>query len=278
MNHITGMKRRTALFKPASLVCGLGVIISPALRAADDPSAELAKQLSNPVASLISVPFQGNADFGIGPNEATRFTLNVQPVIPLAITDDWNLIIRTIIPIVDAESPAAGVDDAAGLGDVLQSFFFSPKAPTADGWILGAGPVLLYPSATDDLLGAEQWAAGPTGLVLRQQNGWTYGALANHLWSYAGDGSRAEVNATFLQPFVSFTTKRQTTLGLNAESSYNWDACQWTVPVNLTVSQLVKIGGQPVQFFGGVRYYLDAPDGGPEWGLRFGVTFLFPKS
>jgi len=245
--------------------------------AAGGDAGELAKKLSNPVASLISVPFQFNYDKGFSPNDAGRTTLNVQPVIPMSLNDDWNLIVRTIVPVIDAESPAPGIEDASGLGDIVQSFFFSPKQPTAGGWIWAVGPALLWPSATDDLLGGEQWGAGPTALFLKQENGWTYGALANHLWSYAGNDDRAEVNVTFIQPFLSYTTPKQTTLGLNTESSYNWDSGDWTVPINLTVSQLVKIGGNPVQFFAGVRWYAESPDGGPEWGLRAGFTLLFPN-
>lgn len=159
----------------------------------------------------------------------------------------------------------------------MQSIFFSPKEPTKGGWIWGAGPVFLLPTATDDLLGAEKWGAGPTAVLLKQEKGWTYGVLANHLWSFAGEGSRDDVNATFLQPFVSFTTRKQTTFAVNTESTYDWEHSQWTVPLNAMVSQLVKIGKQPVQFTLGGRYYAEKPDGGPDWGLRFAVTFLFQK-
>lgn len=244
---------------------------------AGDDAAELAKQLSNPVASLTSVPFQANWDFGIGVNDASRFTLNVQPVIPLSLNDDMNLIIRTILPVIDAESPAPGIADAAGLGDTVQSFFFSPKEPTPGGWIFGAGPVFLWPTATDLQLGLEKWGVGPTALALRQSHGWTYGVLANHLWSYAGADDRSEVSATFLQPFLSFTTKTHTTIGLNSESSYDWNNDQWSVPLNLTLGQLFKVGGMPMQFTIGARCYVEGPDGGPEWGARAVLTLLFPK-
>ncbi len=240
-------------------------------------AAELAKKLSNPVASLISVPIQNNWDFGIGPANAMRYTANVQPVIPFSISENWNVITRTIVPVIYAESPTIGGSAKAGLGDIVQSFFFSPKEPTGGGWIWGAGPVLLYPTATDEALGAEKFGLGPTAVLLKQQSGWTYGALANHLWSVAGESSRADVNATLLQPFVSFTTRTATTFGLNTESTYDWQAHQWSVPVNLSASQLLKIGKTPVQIALGGKYYAEGPKGGPDWGLRFTVTFLFPK-
>jgi hypothetical protein len=137
--------------------------------------------------------------------------------------------------------------------------------------------VLLIPSATDDLLGGEKWGIGPTAVVLKQEGPWTFGALANHLWDVAGDDSRAGVNATFLQPFVSYITPTKTTFTINTETTYDWQNDQWIVPANLVVSQLFKIGEQPVQAFVGARYYVETPNGGPEWGLRFGLTFLFPK-
>lgn len=245
--------------------------------AADEQTeaAALAKKLQNPVASLISVPIQNNWDFGIGPANAMRYTANIQPVVPVSLSEDWNLITRTILPVVYAESPVAGGRDVSGLADVVQSFFLSPKAPVG-GWILGAGPVFLWPTATDSVLGAGRWGAGPTAVALRQQGGWTYGALVNHLWSYAGWGSQ-NVNATFLQPFVSFTTKKQTTYTLNTESTYNWTNNQWTMPLNVAIAQLLQVRGQPLQLQAGARYYAEGPSGGPEWGLRFSVTLLFPK-
>ena len=238
--------------------------------------AELAKKLNNPVANLISVPIQNNWDFGIGPADAMKYTANIQPVIPLSLSEDWNIIIRTILPVIYAESPTGG-DSTSGLGDTTQSFFFSPKKPTEGGWIWGAGPVGYWPTSTDDVLGPGKVGAGPTAVVLRQEHGWTYGMLANHIWSFAGQGDTPDINATFLQPFLSFTTKTFTTFTLNTESTYDWENEEWTVPLNLMVAQLVKIGKMPVQFQIGGRYYAESPVNGPDWGLRFTVTFLFPK-
>ncbi len=145
--------------------------------AAADPAAELAKQLSSSGASLTSLSLRASWDYGIGANDTARFTLNARPVIPLTLTEDMNLIIPTIIRVIDKELPGPGIKDVSGMGDIMQSFFFSPKESTSGGWILGAGPILFWPSATDDLLGSEQWGAGPTALALKQSNGWTFGVL-----------------------------------------------------------------------------------------------------
>ncbi len=241
---------------------------------ADD--AELAKKLSNPVASLISVPFQFNYDTGYGAKDADRIVLNIQPVVPFSLNDDWNLILRTILPVIYQGSLADGIQSKAGLGDTVQSFFFSPKEPI-NGWILAAGPVALWPTGTDPLLRSEQFGLGPTALALRQDNGWTYGALVNHIFGVTDSDDHPDVNATFIQPFVSYTWPSATTLAFNTESTYDWTGEQWTVPLNLILSQVVKFGSQPVQFSLGGRYYADAPDSGPEWGVRFAVTFLFPN-
>jgi hypothetical protein len=231
--------------------------------------------LQNPVASLISVPFQNNFEFNLGPNDdGFRYTLNFQPVIPISISRDFNLIIRTIVPIIAQDDVIPGTSQG-GLGDIVQSFFFSPKEPVA-GWIVALGPVFLWPSATDDLLGSEKWGLGPTGLLLQQKSGWTYGLLFNHIWDYTGDSHRTYVSSTFLQPFISYTTKANTTFGVNTESTYDWNAEQWTVPINFQVSQLTKIGTMPIQFTLGAKVYAEGPTGAPEWGIRFVVTPLFP--
>jgi len=245
----------------------------------DSSAADLAKKLSNPIASLISVPFQFNFDQNIGPNDdGERYQLNVQPVIPISLNEEWNLISRTIVPIIYQDDIAPRAGSQFGFGDITQSLFFSPKAPTSKGVIWGAGPVFLLPTATDDLLGTEKWGVGPTFVALKQDKGWTYGALLNHIWSVGGDSDRADVNSTFIQPFVSYTTADAWTFGLNTEMSYNWETDDWSVPVNLTASKLIRLGDQPVQIGGGVRYWAESTPGGPEEiGFRVFVTLLFPK-
>jgi hypothetical protein len=256
---------------------------SPLVFAQDAPPGgasadELAKQLSNPVAALISVPLQLNYDDGYGVGgDGERFTLNIQPVVPISLNDDWNVISRTILPLIAQDDVIEG-ESESGTGDTLQSLFFSPKAPTASGWILGAGPAFLLPTASDDVLGSGQWAIGPTIVALKQtDDGLTYGALWNYLISVAGDDDRADVNSTFIQPFLAKAFPGGRTATINLESTYDFEAKQWNVPVNLLYSKVTKIGNQMVSFAGGARYYLESPPGGPDWGLRFVVTLLYPK-
>lgn len=243
---------------------------------AKDDSHELAKKLQNPIASLISVPFQLNFDTGFGPKDADRATLNIQSVIPFSLDEEWNLITRTIVPVIYQDSLADGLSSDFGLGDTTQSFFFSPKEPIG-GWIIGAGPVALWPTGTSPRLRSESLGFGPTLVALKQEHGWTYGALVNHIWSVTDSDDHEQVNNTFLQPFLSYTWPTATTLAVNTETSYNWSREEWTVPLHLILRQFAKPGGQPMQFEIGGTYYADSPGGGPEWGLRFTITFVFPQ-
>ncbi len=250
--------------------------------AQDQDAAELAKKLSNPVAAMISVPFQYNYDQNLGlTDDGQKSTLNVQPVIPISLNDDWNLISRTIVPII-WQNDIVPDTEQHGIGDITQSLFFSPKE-VIDGLTWGIGPVFLVPTGSlqseydRQFLGTEKWGAGPTAVVLKQDSGWTYGALANHIWSFAGNEDRDDVNSTFLQPFLSYTTPDAWTFAVNTESSYNWNTEEWSVPINANVSKLVRFGNQPVSFQVGGGYWAHTPDGGPEdWRFRFSTTFLFP--
>jgi hypothetical protein len=240
--------------------------------------ADLAIQLTNPVASLIQVPVQNNFDWGWGlDGDGFRYTANIQPVIPMSLNSDWNLISRTILPVIAQNDVTGPGTSQSGLGDVVQSLFFSPSRPSAAGVVWGTGPVVLVPTATDRALGTGKWGMGPTGVVLKIDGQLTYGALANHIWSVAGKTSRADVSATFVQPFIAYTTRKATTFSLNSETTYDWRGDTWLVPINVAVSQLVPIGSQPVSIGGGVKYWLASPTGGPDWGLRLTVSLLFPK-
>jgi hypothetical protein len=258
---------------PAQSTSTVKPVTTPGAESAED----LAKKLSNPVASLISVPFQNNFDFKLGPNEdGFRYTMNFQPVVPIKLNDEWNLISRTILPIIHQSNITIAETSQTGLGDTVQSFFFSPAK--SDPFILGFGPALLIPTGTDDLLGTGKFGLGPTLVVLKQSGGWTYGGLVNHIWSVVGGEGRPYVNQTFFQPFVTYTTKTAWTYGLNTESTYDWRSDQWGVPIHLFVSKLVRYGKQPVSYLGSLRCWATSPTNGPQdCGFRVAVTLLFPK-
>lgn len=264
------------------IACAMGTAFAGAAAhasAAGEDTDALAKQLANPVAALISVPFQLNWDTGLAANGlGDKWLLNVQPVIPLRLTDSWNVISRTIVPLVSQSDVVPGAPHQSGLGDVTQSFFFSPKASVGGGWIIGAGPALLLPTATDKSIGNGKFGLGPTIVALKQTpSAWTVGILWNHIWSVAGSANRPNLNATFLQPFVSKGLGRGITATVNLEANYDWEGRNWVLPLNLTASKVTKLGSQMVSFGGGVRYYLEAPNGGPSWGVRATFTLLFPS-
>jgi hypothetical protein len=225
------------------------------------------------------VPIQANYDENMGTDgRGSMLKINVQPVAPFSISEDWNLISRTILPIIDqSHFPGPGQSEF-GLGDTVQSVFFSPKAPTPGGWIWGAGPVFLIPTATDEQLGAEQWGIGPTAVALKQDGPWTYGGLINHVESFAGASDRNDISATFVQPFLTYITPSKTTLVLNSEATYDWQNKEWSIPVNFMVNQMMMMGKRPVQIGAGVRYWAESSSiGADDWGFRLNFVLLYPK-
>jgi hypothetical protein len=254
---------------------------APAAAGGED---ELAQKLANPLASMISVPFQNNFDFGGGPNgDGFQWKMNVQPVIPLSLSEDWNLIVRTIVPVISqndiAGTPENPSGSQTGLGDTVASAWLSPVEPTASGRIWGVGMVSLLNTGTDsdNFLGSNQWGLGPTFLTLTEKSGLTTGFMANHLWNVGGTDGRPDVNATYIQPFIVYLPGGGWSVALNSETTYDWDAGQFNLPINLMVSKMFKIGEQQAQWQLGGRYYADKGDLGPEWGIRATLTFLFPK-
>jgi hypothetical protein len=256
--------------------CVSSLIASPLWAAGE---AELAQELTNPLADLMSIPFQMNYDRGIGPlDDGWKLQTNIQPVIPFTLNENWNLISRTIIPVIYQEDIFPRAGSQFGLGDINLSLFFSPRKTNSGGLIWGIGPILLLPSATENLLGAKKWGAGPTAVALSISGPWTIGALANHIWSFAGDSGRPDIGNTFLQPFFAYTWPSAWTLSVQSETTYNWKTDKWAVPVNVAVSKLVKLGRLPVSLQGGVGYWAESPDTGPE-GLRFRfqASLVLPK-
>ena len=258
----------------------LALLMAAPLWAAQEESAtELAKKTQNPVADLISVPFQNNFNFGVGPNNVTQYILNVQPVIPFKLTEDWNLITRTILPIINQPSPAPGAESAFGLGDLNPTLFLSPGKPGALIW--GVGPTFTFPTATDSILGSGKWSAGPAAVALTIHGPWVIGALLNQQWSFAGWGDQ-NVSAMLIQPFVNFNFPGGWYLTSAPVITANWKASSenvWTVPLGGGFGKLWRVGkvGLPVNTQLQAFYNVEHPDGGADWQLRFQVQVLFPK-
>lgn len=240
-------------------------------------AADLAKKLSNPIADLVSVPLQFNWEQGVGPNNGTRFILNVQPVVPFTLSKNLNLIARVIVPLVSQPALTEGGAATFGVSDLLASFFLSPS--NSGGLTWGVGPVFSLPSTAEPTLGTGKWSTGLTFVALKQTGGWTVGALWNQIWSVAGADDRADVSQMFLQPFVAYTTPTLWTITLQSESTVNWEAeeDQWTVPVNLIFSKLLSFGPLPASYFIGAGVFPVAPETGPDWKLRSGMTILLPR-
>lgn len=260
-----------------SLVLVVLFSCSSLLYAQESNSAdELAKKLQNPVASLISVPFQFNYDAGIGLSDGHRTTINIQPVVPISLNEDWNLIGRVILPIVSQNNVFGESGSQSGLSDAVLSGFFSPVEPTSSGWIWGVGPVLLLPTASDDFLGADQFGIGPTAVALKQAGSLTIGFLINHVWSISGNEDRSDVNNTFLQPFFAKNFNGGYALTVQTELNQNWEAESSSGFAHLIGSKVIKIGNQLTQIAMGPR----VPYGNgntAEWGLRAQLVLLFPK-
>jgi len=240
------------------------------------PAAKAALDLRNPVATLVSTHVQNDWDFGYGPAKATAYTASLIPAVPFSIGTNWNLITRTVVPAIDAESPVKGGGSHGGLGDIIETVYLSPNRPM-HGWYWGAGPGLILPSATDPVLGAGKWSTGPTVAVLRQNGAWTVGALTSHAWSFASAHTGPNVSTTYLQPFLPYSTERGTTFGVDTPSQYDWTLRQWTVPLEATIGQVVTIGRQQMELDLTGRWYAERAPGGPEWGLSMTITFLFPR-
>jgi hypothetical protein len=256
-------------------LCLAGILAGSPLWAAEEQGAtELAKKLQNPVSDLISVPFQNNFNIGYGPEDKMQYLLNIQPVIPQHVTEQWNWIHRTIIPVINQPAPV----NEFGLGDIQYQGFLSPAKPGKLIW--GVGPVLQFPSATDSGLGQDKWCAGPGVVALRMDGPWVYGALANNIWSFAGNDSKPNVNQMLIQPFINYNFGRGLAVGTSPIITANWEAPsgqKWTVPLGAQISQIVPIAKVPVNFLLGAYYNVEKPDNGPEWSMRFQIALLFPK-
>ena len=241
---------------------------------------ELAKAAQNPVASMISLPFQNNTNFDFGPNEDTQNVLNIQPVIPVSLNEDWNLITRTIIPVISQPGFTAAQGRKNGLGDIQVTGFISPKEVGPSGWIWGAGMVAQLDTASNDRLGAGAWGLGPSAVMLKSFGPWLIGGLINNVWSVSTD--RDDINMMLLQPFINynFPDKPGRYLTFAPIMTANWEASggeKWTIPVGLGIGQVTRFGKQAVNMQASAYYNLKKPEFGADWQLRLQLQLMFPK-
>jgi hypothetical protein len=287
--------RRIQILTAAALGC-IWVAAAPPVRAqssqpqpaaapaAADNAEELRKEAQNPVASLISVPIQGNWNFNIGAADRVQNVTNIQPVIPVNVGENWNLIIRWITPVIFQPVPLPQVNGPPlqsgyyGLGDMQPAFFLSPKKGKL---IWGVGPQLLIPTATKTgILGQGTFGMGPTAVVLVQPGKWTFGALANNVWGVTRHSNLPSVNQFLLQYFINYNLKKGYYLTWQPTLTANWEAKnggRWVVPMGGGIGRIMRLGAQPVNL--GLQFYGNAvhPPGASPWGMRLQIAFLFPK-
>jgi hypothetical protein len=269
--------RFTTLLFVGFLMFGI-MILTDKAGAEDKGTEDLAKAAQNPVADLISLPLQNNTNFGVGPGDDVQNVVNIQPVIPFKLSEDWNLITRTIAPVIYQPELVPGTGSEFGLGDINTTLFLSPAKP--GGVIWGVGPIFSFPTASDKVLGSEKWSAGPSAVALTIRGPWVVGALANNLWSYAGDDDRKDVNQFLFQYFINYNLPKGWYISSAPIITANWKADsgdQWTVPFGGGVGKIFRIGKQPMNAQVQAFYNVEKPENGADWTLRLQLQFLFPK-
>ena len=278
LKPLKNMLRITIIYIIAALFSVSSAFAQETTKPEDEASKKEAieKAAQNPIASMYVLPFQNNTQFGIGEFSRTQNVTNIQPVIPVGIGENTNLIIRTIIPLTN--QPIAENDSKFGLGDVALSLFFTPKKPGKLIW--GVGPAIGLATATDPVLGTGKWTAGPAIILLAQPKGWTLGFTAQNTWSFAGKSDRADVSAFYLNAFVVKNLQKGWYVNSAPIITANWNAAdgqEWLVPVGVGAGRVFRMGKLPVNAQAGYYNYVVSPDNGPKWQLRAQFNFMFPK-
>ena len=261
------------------MVCVAVGLMAVSGTALGDDTEALAKAAQNPIANMISLPFQNNTTFNAGPENQTQNVLNIQPVIPVKINDDWNLITRTIVPVISQPGFVPGQDRVNGIGDIQVELFLSPGKPEKLIW--GAGPILQFPTNSNQALGSDKWGVGPAVVLLTSEGHWLFGVVANNIWSFAGPSDAAAINQMLVQPFINYNFKEGWYATASPIVTANWkapDNDRWTVPLGGGFGKIFKIGKQAMNGQVQAFYNVVTPDNvGGDWTLRLQLQLLFPK-
>ncbi len=274
---------RTLKLRTREIVRVASVLASAALAttaAAEMSTEELAKLAQNPVGNLISVPIQYNGNLNFGPEKGTQSIVNIQPVIPISVNNDWNIITRTILPVVWLPSLGPGDPSVSGIGDLQFSAFLSPANPGS--WIWGVGAVAQAPTHSSGKLGNDNWGLGPTFVVLHLEKGspWVYGVLVNNVWSLGPSNDAPSYNNGLIQPFLNYNLPGGAYLTTSPVITVNWNAeggQRWTAPIGGGIGKIFHFGKLPVNMQVAAYYNVARPDDAPNWQIRAQVQFMFPK-
>ncbi len=239
-------------------------------------TTSLAEKTQNPISDLVSLPLQNNFNFKTGAAEGLQWIMNVQPVIPVTLNENWNLINRAILPVIAQEELFPGTGSKSGIGDLQYTPFFTPN--TGGDVVWGVGPVFQFPTASDDLLGTGKWNLGPSAVLVATPGRWVVGALAQNVWSVGGDSDRANVNTFLFQYFVNYNFDDGWYLSSAPINTANWEADEkWTVPLGGGFGRVFSIGKQPMNAQLQAFKNVVSPENAADWQLRFQLQFLFPK-
>lgn len=247
----------------------------PAAAAEGTDVSSLSKDVQNPVSSLISVPLQFNFNFETGLYDRSQFLLNFQPVIPFSLSRKWNLVMRSILPIL--VQPVGPTDRDFGLGDLQVSLFF---ARSWGVFTMGVGPIFLFPTATAETLGTEKFGLGPTAVIVVTPGPWVTGILLNNVWSVAGDPQRNEVNQALFQPFLNYNFSHGWSISTSSQIVADWtrpNDKRWLIPIGAGFGKTFVAGKQAMNVGANFFYNVVRPDDGPDYQLRFNLTLLFPR-
>jgi len=274
-------RRPTQPLWRCAYVCALAAAAALSAPAGAEMSEEeLAKLAQNPVGNLVSVPLQYNGNLNFGPEKGTQSILNIQPVVPISISNDWNIITRTILPVIWQPSLGPGDSSVSGIGDLQFTAFLSPANPGA--WIWGAGAIVQAPTHSNSKLGNDNWGLGPSFVVLHLEKGspWVYGVLVNNVWSLGSSSDAPSYNNGLIQPFLNYNLPDGAYLTSSPVLTVNWKAegsQQWTVPIGGGVGKIFHFGKLPVNMQVAAYYNVVRPDNAANWQIRAQMQFMFPK-